>query len=459
LYQINDSMSLVRGAHSLRLGADFTLNRLDIYFPGSQIAAVYSFSNLASFQAGRYQTFQQAFGDAYQFQSNPNLGLFVQDEWRVRSGLALQLGLRYDVQRLTRPIRTDTGNVAPRFGIAWSPDGETTVVRASYGLFYDRVPLRAVSNALQRDGSKYRVALLSFGQPGAPAFPFQADTFPTGQYINITTMDPGIQNSYSHQASLQIERRFGSALTVTAGYQWLRALHLILSRNVNVPTLSAAQAAAQGVPNLGRPDSRYGNISRYEGAGDSYYNGLLISAQYRPSRRSTIRLSYNLSKAIDNVGNFFFSGPQNNFDLRDDRGLSDNDQRHRLTLSAVLESPYSHRLLRNWQLSPLFLYTSQLPFNVLLGQDRNFDTSTNDRPAGVGRNTGRGFDYASFDFRLSRLFRPGERWTLQAIAEAFNSVNRVNRTAPNNVVTSAAFGRATAVYDPRQIQLGLRIGF
>lgn len=457
LTELNDSFSLIRGPHTLRVGGGVLLNRLNIYFPGSQIAAVYSFANLASFQAGRYQTFQQAFGDPNQFQSNPNLGLFAQDEWRIHRRLTVQVGLRYDTQWLTKPIQTDRNNIVPRFGLAWSPNA-STVVRASYGLFYDRVPLRATSNALQRDGSKYRVALLAFGQAGAPVFPFQAPAFPDGQFINITTIDRHIQNSYAQQAGLELEHRFG-ALELTASYQWLRGLHLILSRNANVPTLTAAQATAQGVANLGRPDSRYGNVSRYEGAGDSYYNGLAVSAQYRFTRGTSLRLSYNLSKAIDNVGNFFFSTPQNNFNLRDDRGHSDNDQRHRVTASGVLESRYQNRWLRQWQLSPMFVYTSQLPFNVQLGQDRNFDTNTNDRPIGVGRNTGRAFGYSSLDFRFSRVFRLSERWTVQGIAEAFNSLNHTNRAVPNAVISAPTFGQATSVFDARQIQFGARVNF
>lgn len=470
LYQLADTLSLVKGNHAIRLGADFMWNRLNIYFPGSMIAAVYSFSSLANFQAGRYQTFQQAFGDPYQFQSNPNLGLFFQDEWRVRSDLTLQMGLRYDIQKLPSPINTDFNNAAPRFGIAWSPGDHKTVVRANYGLFYDRIPLRATSNALQRDGSKYQTALLSFGQAGAPVFPQQLSAFPSGQYINTTTIDFNIQNSYAQQASLQIERQFSNALTISAGYQWLRGLHLILSRNNNVPQCTAAEGAALGIPNLCRPDSRYGNISRFEGSGDSYYNGFLLSVRARPTRRTEFRLSYNLSKGIDDAGNAFFSSPQNNFDLRDDRGLSDNDQRHRLTVTAVLESPvaqggsFANKLLADWQLSPLFLYTSQLPFNVLLGSDRNNDTNLNDRPIGVGRNTGRGFDYMSFDIRLSRTFRITEKLNLQGIAEAFNFLNRSNFAVPNNTygpnaTQLPAFGRPTVAYDQRQLQFALRLNF
>ncbi len=440
-YELSDNVSLVRGGHTLRAGVDLLWNRLNIFFPGSAVAAVYSFSSLANFQAGRYATFQQAFGDPYQFQSNPNLGMFVQDGWKLSPRWTLQLGLRYDVQKLPSPIRTDVNNIAPRFGVAFSP-GVRTVIRANYGLFYDRIPLRATSNALQRDGSRYRTAVLPFGQPGAPVFPAQLTAFPPNQLVNITTIDFGIQNGYSQQAGLQIEHEFGSKLLVSAGYQWLRGLHLILSRSVNV----------------GRPNPNFGNISRYEGAGDSYFNGLLLSIRARPIKGVEVRTSYTFSKAIDNVGNNFFSSPQDNFDLRDDRGLSDNDQRHRLTVSSVLDLPWSFRL------SPLFIYTSELPFNVQLGFDRNGDTSLNDRPIGVGRNTGRGFDYASLDVRLSRSFAFGERSRLEVLAESFNTLNRVNRSVPNNTFGQgatplAAFGRATAVNDPRQAQIGLRLSF
>ena len=116
----------------------------------------------------------------------------------------------------------------------------------------------------------------------------------------------------------------------------------------------------------------------------------------------------------------FFSTPQNNFNLRDDLGLSDNDQRHRLVISGSIEAPKEanasglKRALHDFQLSYIFTYASRLPFNVLLGSDRNFDTNNNDRPVGVGRNTGRGFDFASLDLRLRRRFRITERVSLEA---------------------------------------------
>ena len=467
LYELVDNVSFQRGAHSMKVGADFLYNRVDIFFPGA-LQGVYTFTSLNNFLSGSYSSFQQAFGAPSQQQSNPNIGFFAQDEWRPRQDLTLNLGLRYDAQFLPDPIETDTNNLAPRVGFAYSPGDHKTVVRAGFGIYFDRIPLRATSNALQRDGSKYVVVQLSPTQAGAPHFPnalaAQPTTLPTKP--NITRIDPEIENSYSEQLNLQVERELPWDSSLSVGYIHLRGLHLILSRNVNVPRFPASA----GVPNLGRPDPSWGNISRSESSGQSRYNALVVAFNKRPAHWTSVRVSYTFSKAIDDAGNFFFSSPQNNFDLRDERGLSDNDQRHRLTFSGSIQAPHSdkaaglRRALEGFELSYIFTYTSALPFNVLTGNDRNFDTNFNDRPKGFGRNTGRGFSFASLDLRLSRKFRLTERLGLEAIAEGFNVLNRANLQLPNNVFGTgttplATFGRPTAAGDPRQIQLGLRFSF
>jgi hypothetical protein len=470
VFEATDAFTVGRGAHTLKAGAQFLLNRVDVLFPGA-FEGVYTFSSLANFQAGRYITFQQAFGAPSQFQSNPNLGLFVQDEWRATPHLTVNAGLRYDAQFLPAPIETDADNFAPRLGVAYAPADRRTVLRASVGLYFDRLPLRATSNALQRDGSKYGVAVVSFGQAGAPAFPAPLASFPTELLTSITAIDPRIENSYSQQASLQLERELTPQASVSVGYQHLRGRHLILSRNTNVPTLTAAEAALRGVANLGRPDPRFANVSRFESSGDSQYDAMTISLNRRAGRRATFRLAYTLSKAIDTAGNFFFSTPQDNFNLRDERGLSDNDQRHRLTLSGSFEAPPKskddsafRRALADFGLSYIFTYASPLPFNIQTGTDRNNDTNANDRPAGVGRNTGRGFDFASLDLRLSRRFRLTERVRVEALAEGFNVFNRANLQLPNNIFGTgltprAGFRQPNAAADPRQLQFGLRLDF
>ncbi|HEY8410032.1 MAG TPA: carboxypeptidase regulatory-like domain-containing protein [Pyrinomonadaceae bacterium] len=467
LFEAVDNVSTQLGNHSLKAGGGFLYNRLNIVFPGA-FQGVYNFSSLNNFLNGNYNTFQQAFGRPDQFQSNPNLGAFVQDEWRVRRDLTINGGLRYDVQYLPDPIQTDTNNFAPRLGVVYAPGDRKTVIRASYGLYYDRIPLRATSNALQRDGSKYLVVQLAPTQPGAPLFPNVIAVQPATLLTkpNITRIDPDIEVSYSQQANLQIERELPWDAVVSVGYLHLRGKHLILSRNVNAPTVSPAA----GVPNLGRPDPNWGNISRFESSGNSYYDGMVVSFNQRASRWATVRLSYTLSKTIDDAGNFFFSTVQDNFNIRDDRGLSDNDQRHRVVLSGTLEAPqqgkehgFAH-VLNGFQFGYIFTYASRLPFNVLLGSDRNFDSNNNDRPTGVGRNTGRGFDFASLDLRLSRRFRLSERVNLQVLAEGFNVLNRANYGVPNNTFGAGVnalptFGQPTAAFDPRQFQIGMKVSF
>ena len=472
LYEVVDNISATRGAHSIKGGVDVLYNRVNILFPGA-LEGVYTFTSLANFTSGAYSSYQQAFGAPSQFQSNPNIGFFAQDEWKPRSDLTVNAGLRYDAQFLPAPVQKDANNFAPRLGLAYAPGNRKTVIRLSFGIYFDRIPLRATSNALQRDGSKYTVVQLSPTQAGAPLFPnvlaAQPSTLVTKP--NVTRIDPLIKNSYSEQANLQIERELSKDASVSVGYLRLRGLHLLLSRNVNVPTLSAQQAQALGIANLGRPDPNVGNIGRYESSGDSYYDALVFALHKRAGAWANVRLSYTFSKSIDDAGNFFFSTPQNNFDLRDDRGPSDNDQRHRLTVSGSFQAPraasvVSHlrRALDGFQFSYIFSYASALPFNPLTGNDRNLDTNFNDRPVGLGRNSARGFNFASLDLRLSRRFRFTERLELETIAEGFNVLNHANLQLPNNTFGAgqtplATYGLPTSANDPRQIQFGLRLSF
>jgi hypothetical protein len=296
LYELVDNVSTQRGPHSIKGGVDFLYNRVNITFPGA-LQGVYTFTNLNNFLTGNYSSFQQAYGAPSQEQSNPNIGFFVQDEWRIRPDLTINAGLRCDLQFLPDPIETDTNNIAPRIGIAYSPGDRKTVIRASFGIYYDRIPLRATSNALQRDGSKYIVVQLQPTQLGAPVFPnvlaAPPTTLPTKP--NITRIDPNIENSYSEQANLQIERELPGNASISIGYLHLRGLHLILSRNINVPRFPASA----GVPNLGRPDPNWGNISRFESSGNSYYHGMVVAFNKRSGRWSSLRVSYTLSKTID----------------------------------------------------------------------------------------------------------------------------------------------------------------
>jgi hypothetical protein len=460
LVEVVQNATWLRGNHSLKAGLDVLQNRVTIAFPGA-LQGAYTFSSLANFLAGRYSSYQQAFGGEETRQTNDNLGVFVQDEWHPGPRLTVNAGLRYDLQRLPSLVHADGNNISPRLGAAWDLRGDgRRVLRAAAGIYYAGIPLRAVANALQRDGINYRVAQVGPTAPGAPAFPGAFTAFPAGVLTNVTTIDPGIESSSSEQAALQYEQQIGSTLAASIGYEHLRGHHIIMSRNVNVPTTTDPS-----VPNLGRPDPRFANNSQYQSIGDSWYDGMTIALTKRPVSWGSFRFSYTWSKGLDTSGNFFFSQPQNANDIAAERGRSDNDQRHRLAISGTLTPPRAlndtllHRVVNGWLFSYVFTYASALPFNIQLPNDRNGDTNFNDRPVGVGRNTGQGFDYQSLDLRLSRAFGLIHGVSLEAIVDAFNVLDRANYQVPNNIFGAPTFGRPTAVNDPRQFQLGLRLLF
>lgn len=463
LFEASDAYSLQKGAHLLKLGAGVLHNNVGIEFPGT-LYGVYAFNSMASFLTGAYTSYSQAFGDTRWSQANPNLSWFIQDEWRLSRAWTLNAGVRQDVSWLAAGIETRGANIAPRIGLAWAPGGQKTVVRAAFGRYYDRIPLRAVANALRGAGTGYRAVTLQRSQVGAPAFPGKLAAFPSGVLFNLATIDPRIRNASSLQSSLQIEREITGSLSTSVGYLYVRGTHIIMQRNLNVPTRTAAQDPV----NLGRPDSRFANVNQYSGQGDSYYSGMTVSAAYRGAGALQGRVSYTLSKSVDNTGNAFFNSPQDNFDIRADRGLSDNDQRHRLILSGRLAVPaeftggFWPKALYGMELSSIFTYASPYPFNVLTGGQTLQTTAA--RPAGLGRNTGRGFPFSSLDVRLSRKIRLRGEAPIELLIESFNVLNHTNLQFPNNTFGTGsaplpAFGMATNAADPRQVQVGMKISF
>ncbi len=470
LLELANNYSTQRGAHFIKAGVNFLYNRINIFFPGS-IFGSYTFTSLPNFLAGTYNTnngFTQSFGKIDWFQTNPNLGWFLQDEWRPRHDLTINAGLRHDVQWIVDPVETQSTNFSPRLGIAFAPTDHKTVLRAGLGLYYDRVPLRAVANALRGAGTEYKTISIGLGQSGAPVFPNKMTTAPSGVLLALATIDPQIKSQHAMQASLQVERELMKGTSASLGYQHLRGLNIIMQRNLN----PSACAAAVDPVNLCRPNSSFANVNQYGGQGDSYYNGLSLSVKNQSLNWAALRVSYTWSKAIDNTGNAFFSAPQNNYNIRDDRGLSDNDQRHRLTLGGQLHAPQSRsdnllgKVLAGFQLSSIFTYSSAYPFNAVIG-GVNTIQGTAARPAGVGRNSGAGFNLATLDLRIARSIVINERWRLEAMAEGFNSLNRTNFLNPNvnfgagafPTNPSSTFGIPQAAFDPRQIQFGLRLNF
>ena len=191
---------------------------------------------------------------------------------------------------------------------------------------------------------------------------------PSVTLVNLTTMDRNLQNAYSRQASVEVEQQLGDRSTVSVGYQYSRALHLIMSVNQNVPS-----CVATGTNNGCRPNPTYANNSQYSSVADSNYHGLHLSLRPAAARWGNYRVSYSFSKSMNNVGENFFSSPIDPFDLSKDWGRSDDDQRHRLVLYGSVNSSMApartawERVSHGFQLSSMLQAYSALPFNITSG--------------------------------------------------------------------------------------------
>jgi hypothetical protein len=479
LYEIVNNLSHQAGAHALRAGIDVLFNDDTITYPRS-IRGAYTFSSLSNFLSGTYNNsgFTQTFGTTGVSQTNPNVAIYGQDEWKAGPSLTVNAGIRYDLQFL-ESIATDSNNVAPRAGFAWTPTASRrTVVRGSAGIFYDRVPLRALANALLSAGnttdlnSLRQISIsLSPAQAGAPAFPnILGAPIPSVTLVNFTTMDANMKNAYSRQGSVEIEQQLGAHTTIGVAYQYLGGENLIISVNQNVPS-----CVAVGTNNGCRPNPTYANNSQYSPLARSTYHGLHVSFVQRPTVWGSYRVSYSLSKSMNNVGENFFSSPIDPFDIDKDWGRSDDDQRHRLVLNASVNTAMTpartalELLTHGFQLSSMLQAYSAVPFNITSGVTTIQGTAG--RPivdgAFIERNAGTGSDFFTLSLRVSRGFRIVGNLRAEGMVEAFNLTNRRNDLTritnfgagayPGN--PAATFNQITAVGDPRTLQFAVRVGF
>ena len=270
--------------------------------------------------------------------------VYAQDEWRASSRLTLNAGVRYDLQFL-ETINTDTEQRVAAGGLRMGADRVAGLPRARRGgcvLRSGAAARRGECAACQRETRRTsrqlrqpQVSGILPTQAGAPVFPnILPDRLPSTALVSITTMDKDLQNAYSKQANIEVERTLGGSRTISVGYQYFRGENLLMSINQNVPTCVAA-----GTNNGCRPVSTYMNNSQYRGAGDSNYHGLHVTYLQRPKNWSAVRVSYALSKSMNDLGEAFFSSPTDPTNVMKDWGRSDNDQRHRLVISASVNSP------------------------------------------------------------------------------------------------------------------------
>lgn len=496
--------------------------------PGALVNAALATTTINSLQAfnlGLAQSYQQGFGDPIVRGTLPLYAVYAQDTWTPLNGLTLNYGVRYERDNRRLPLPTDTNNFAPRLGFSWAPGKDRkTTIRGGYGIFYAPIDFQIdyVVQALNEIDGKRQIAqvlsVLSAANPTAPNGPinifstlraqgvigiptpqrpitaanltqFGINVSQTGPRPPLTVLfrpAPDYVNGYAQQFSFGIEREVVKNLAFSASYVGVRGLHLTTSRDINL--LPAPVNPAKGIRDWGafaanptgaaffvNPLVFQENL--YESNANSDYHGLMLEATHRMSRRATFHFNYTFSKAIDETTDFNSDfQPNDQTNRRAERALSSFDQRHKVVLYAVMQTPEkANRLWADTLFTPIFRYSSSRPFNLLAGTELNNDRhNTTDRPYFAGRNTGIGPAFGAFDLRIARRIPVGENRKLEIMAEAFNLFNNLNYTSVNNVVgpISGPFnlrGRDdrgpsdplgfTAAADPRRIQLGVRFSF
>jgi hypothetical protein len=424
-------------------------------------------------------------------------GFYAQDHWRVSQRLNLTYGLRYDFEVMPRQFfARDLNNFQPRAGFSYSLNKSGRfVLRGGGGLFYDKysVMMAVVSRQFggrgsiaglpnNVDGSAF-VFSLSGPPLATPAFltlvrtgVFPAPTLPVKQ-LGIGKIDNArIRTPYSTQGSLQLELNLGGDAALSVGYLVVKGTRLPkLIGNLNA--LPTGALAPNGTPLLaGRRDPLVFDVF-FESAdvGNSIYHGGFLTLGKRFSKHYGFDLNYTFSKTIDDGHGFGFGDvPQNVYDMRSERALSQQHVAHRFIASSIAESPFRARALRDLRFSLVLTAESPRYFTVFAGSDLNADGNpVTDRPAlngaPLGRNTFKGDNLVNLDVKLARTFNLGERFSLESALDVFNLLNTFNirdfntvygrpdmSLPPTGILT---FGTPRQVYSARHLQIGLKLKF
>ena len=541
-FQVAENMTYTRGNHTLKFGGDlqpiWTKVQATLFSPGLAVFAPPSFFGLPpfinsiipgsgpgtpvaflfleprsffgqqipnrdpNFENGLYAgPSEQTFNDATSVNYNHTLwALYAQDQWKVRSNLTVNFGLRYDVDQLPSGSSlkqvggfhpTHYNNFQPRAGFAYSFHGGKGVVRGGGGLFvgpfvYSDVLVSWVgaseftymNQPLVPEFANPSQNLIGFGPSGAVGacdpnlVPGACVPFPgtlRGDFMNFVANGsypaPNALQQYplgyakkdfpqplSEQASLEVEHEIGKGFFATLGYQWMHAMRLPVYSSINGDCPGHNEANCPHLPSgqevfSGPADPNFGFVLYVKPMGFSLYNAGTVSVRKAFSHHYNFLTNYTFSKSIDiattvNLPNT----PLNYLHPELDRAVGDNDVRHRFTLALLAETPKAWNVaVRDFKFSVLTSLQSPRHFTINAAPpqgDLNGDNFTfNDRMANVPRNSYVGDVYHSVDLRVQREFPITERVKAAASLEAFNVFNRSNVEEINHLyVTPSPVG-------------------
>jgi hypothetical protein len=488
LYQAVDTFTWHReggrfGDHAIKFGGNIKIFRSGSYFDNN-VRGTYTFPGLQQFILGQPSFFTQFRGDTRLDRPNTLSGFFVQDDWRPRPDLTLNLGLRYDYESAkTLALREITGeagpgigedknNFAPRVGLAWAPGGSTRhAVYAGAGIFYDQVVLNILGNVRFNPPKVIATAIAN------PPFPDPTSGFLFTLTPAVQTIDPDLTTPYNLNSAVGYRRELAPDLGLDVGFVYNRGWGQVMTveRNAGIPGTANlfAQGAALRNPAI-TTDTFNANL------GFIRYKGLLVDLRKRFSSGVQAGVAYTLSKTTDN--GFSFGTPiQVPTQPELNTGPGSNDRRHEVKGHVEVMLPF------DVQLGAVIEHYAEAPLNVTAGLDLNGDGIAGDWVnESLCRNIAcPGFQYSRNSVRelsteeanrlrslfglapiasfannpkyfnvhmsLQKSVRVGGR-RARVTAEAFNLFNTPQRLIGSTSITSGLFGTYVAVVQPRSVQ-------
>jgi outer membrane receptor protein involved in Fe transport len=449
-HRISDNFSLFLGSHNLKFGGHYVYshNASDVY---ALIPGLYIFTTDIPFDAADTSTYPRRFryitGPPYSVNPIKDLGLFVQDSWKVLPRLTLNFGVRYNYYDISvlDIASTKSGNFNARFGFSWDPVGDgKTSIRGGIGTFTANPPMRAAGNTNRNN----LVTTVTINWPGYPD-PFQPNPFrpqTPGQTSNDEyTSKPGLNPAHSFQTTLGFQREVATDLSVSADLVYSKTYNLWrrIDQNPIIPGTSFV-----------RIDPTRGEVRTIDDGSRAEYKALMLTFNKRYAKGWAFELSYTLSdsKSMTEAGEFDLPHSYEPDGWEKQYGPTDRDARHRLAMNAIFDLPLG------FQLSGIFYYRSATPYTAYEGTDVNLDGLLDDYVGDENRNSRRGFDQSYLNARLSKYVNI-DRLRLQLFAEMFNVFNKNNFTNIEDDIRSAIFGMPLSAGDPRLIQFGVRLDF
>lgn len=520
--QFADTVTLSVGNHTFKWGGD--VNRVrDLQINLFQEGGAYSYANINEFLidytnwtsggalrtagvlcaassnprlAGRCYTsnYNQGFGPrSFEFKTT-DIAFFMQDDWRITPRMTLNLGLRWEYQRMPNHFLTgaipqsgnmpdDRNNFGPRVGFAYDLTGDgKTSLRGGYGIYYGRIINSTTLNALTNvgnPGGQIQVSLnpaLSgnppAGNPAAPIFPNVLSTPPAGNAA-LQFFASDFSNPQIHQLDVIVEREVGQNTVVSASYLFSRGKSLPNFVDINLrPPSGTRQFTIVGGPFAGqvwslpyfsgtRPNTAFGALTEIRSDVNSKYNALVLQANRRLTNGLQFQTSWTYSRSQDNgQGSQTFTTtnlPFNAFDQQNENGLSSFDRRHKFVTSVVYNTEFfanraggaAHALLDGWTIAPIFNILSGPRFTATVSGNANTLFGTNQAGGLNGSNGSTRFalvprNYFKFpkivntDLRVSRRFNIRESMNIELLAEGFNIFNRTQVSGLNTSIYTAS---------------------